>query len=52
MLKLHQVLAIEKGVKSRTYATLVSSAFVAALLRKLCDRRVNIQRIDITPRCK
>lgn len=35
-----------------SWTGLVSSAFVAALLRKLRDRRVNIQRIDITPRCK
>ena len=34
------------------WSGLVSSAFVAALLRKLRDRRVNIQRIELTPRDK
>jgi hypothetical protein len=35
-----------------SWSGLVSSAFVAALLRKLRDRRVNIQRIELTPRDK
>ena len=35
-----------------SWSGLVSSAFVAALFRKLRDRRVNIQRIELTPRDK
>ncbi len=43
---------IRTSGRGPSWTGLVSSAFVAALLRKLRDRRVNIQRIDITPRCK